>query len=483
MLKFIIIYNFLFYISNIQFVAFINLAGVAYRECLFEFEEQKKSFETLQFAIADLQKQLQKHENETRIQEKSLESVYNVFWKKLKVDFPSTPALEHEGYLWKKGSGFTKSWQKRYFICKNHKLAYYHNADDSDKPQGELPLLLTTIKPIVDSDRRFTFTIISTGKTYTLQALTKYDMDEWMAVIKNNIQYLLDHSDEKSEKSVQSKNDKVSDILALECNKHCADCGAECPTWCCINWGVCICINCSGIHRSFTPISKVRSLTLDRLDNYSKRALEALNNENANSILEANIGHNKIEPNCSKEEREEFIRRKYIKCKFVDDSKEVDILEAIRSKNAPAVLHALCLHRKQGKPMQTSGYTPLHLAASLGDPIICHIIATNMKTPDILDDAGWSPLSYATYYGHAEACECLIQNNCDPRLSKAAHPYQIAMSQNKTNLVAMFLPYWDGNPDTVPDQEFKPPVQTDIGVTQSVNQKYASLDILGTLQF
>lgn len=47
-------------------------------------------------------------------------------------------------------------------------------------------------------------------------------------------------------------------------NKTCADCQASDPVWGVINRGIMVCINCSGVHRSFgAHISKVRSIELD----------------------------------------------------------------------------------------------------------------------------------------------------------------------------------------------------------------------------
>lgn len=52
-----------------------------------------------------------------------------------------------------------------------------------------------------------------------------------------------------------------------ESNRFCADCGTEKPEWVSMNWGVILCIECSGIHRSMgVHISKVRSLLLDKWD-------------------------------------------------------------------------------------------------------------------------------------------------------------------------------------------------------------------------
>jgi recombinational DNA repair protein (RecF pathway) len=48
-------------------------------------------------------------------------------------------------------------------------------------------------------------------------------------------------------------------------NSSCADCGTEGADWVSINLGTFICLQCSGVHRSFgTHISQVRSVRLDK---------------------------------------------------------------------------------------------------------------------------------------------------------------------------------------------------------------------------
>lgn len=57
---------------------------------------------------------------------------------------------------------------------------------------------------------------------------------------------------------------RLAEILRQPDNKDCADCISRGPTWCAINWGIFVCITCSGIHRKMgVHISKVKSCTLD----------------------------------------------------------------------------------------------------------------------------------------------------------------------------------------------------------------------------
>ena len=56
----------------------------------------------------------------------------------------------------------------------------------------------------------------------------------------------------------------IYDILQVEGNSECVDCGEKNPKWASVNNGVFLCLKCAGVHRSFgMSISLTRSLQID----------------------------------------------------------------------------------------------------------------------------------------------------------------------------------------------------------------------------
>ncbi|XP_071707437.1 ADP-ribosylation factor GTPase-activating protein AGD3 [Rutidosis leptorrhynchoides] len=213
------------------------------------------------------------------------------------------------------GHGLLSRW-----LSSHHHHHHHHGGggvhDEKSVAHHTVNLLTSTIKVDADqSDLRFCFRIISPTKNYTLQAESTLDQMDWIEKITGVIASLLssqvperclsgspmgsshhrsasdsssfessdyDHHTAIEEYSSErltypnpgrlSRNShqlqpgpKPIDVLRRVCgNDKCADCGASDPDWACLNLGVLVCIECSGVHRNLgVHISKVRSLTLD----------------------------------------------------------------------------------------------------------------------------------------------------------------------------------------------------------------------------
>jgi len=268
-----------------------------------------------------------------------------------------------EGYLFKRTKNAFKTWNRRWFTIRNHRLFY------QKKNEGELTVAiddvrLCTTRLTDDSDRKNCFEIISVDKSFTLQAENEHVRDLWMDAIRNSIgaAFKSNINEEKSpqlkrkesssstvtekpsppvsnrcESSTTSSNiikpienisflegngnaDVITQIYRVPGNKQCADCGRPEPRWASFSLGIVLCIDCSGIHRSMgVHISKVRSLTLDQWEPEIIQVMTKLGNERVNEIYLSNYHGNQptISPTCTNEQRREFIRCKYKERKYV----------------------------------------------------------------------------------------------------------------------------------------------------------------------
>lgn len=65
-----------------------------------------------------------------------------------------------------------------------------------------------------------------------------------------------------------------NETMKISENQKCFDCQSRFPQWASASFGIFLCLNCSGKHRSYGPsISFVRSMTLDK---WTKEQLEIM---------------------------------------------------------------------------------------------------------------------------------------------------------------------------------------------------------------
>uniref|UniRef100_A0A672SPV3 Arf-GAP with coiled-coil, ANK repeat and PH domain-containing protein n=1 Tax=Sinocyclocheilus grahami TaxID=75366 RepID=A0A672SPV3_SINGR len=130
----------------------------------------------------------------------------------------------------------------------------------------------------------------------------------------------IDSASEPRERIVKGES-ILQRVQSLPGNEICCDCGQADPRWASINLGILLCIECSGIHRSLgVHCSKVRSLTLDTWEPELMKLMCELGNTVINQIYEGACeeqGLKKPGPNSSRQEKEAWIKAKYVERKFL----------------------------------------------------------------------------------------------------------------------------------------------------------------------
>ncbi|EHH16873.1 hypothetical protein EGK_12240, partial [Macaca mulatta] len=238
---------------------------------------------------------------------------------KLEYNVDAANGIVMEGYLFKRASNAFKTWNRRWFSIQNNQLVYQKKFKDNPTVVVE-DLRLCTVKHCEDIERRFCFEVVSPTKSCMLQADSEKLRQAWIKAVQTSIATAYREKGDESEKldkksspstgSLDSGSESKEKLLKgesalqrVQCipgNASCCDCGLADPRWASINLGITLCIECSGIHRSLgVHFSKVRSLTLDTWE------------------PELLKGIKKPQPG-QRQEKEAYIKAKYVERKFVD---------------------------------------------------------------------------------------------------------------------------------------------------------------------
>ncbi|XP_029470934.1 arf-GAP with coiled-coil, ANK repeat and PH domain-containing protein 2 isoform X2 [Rhinatrema bivittatum] len=260
---------------------------------------------------------------------------------RLEYNVDAANGIVMEGYLFKRASNAFKTWNRRWFSIQNNQLVYQKKFKDNPTVVVE-DLRLCTVKHCEDIERRFCFEVVSPTKSCILQADSEKLRQAWIKAVQTSIATAYREKGTESEKTDRKSTPSTgsveygsevkeklvkgeSALQRVQCiagNTNCCDCGLADPRWASINLGITLCIECSGIHRSLgVHFSKVRSLTLDTWEPELLKLMCELGNDVINGIYEARLQRmdvKKPQHGSQRQEKEAYIKAKYVEKKFVD---------------------------------------------------------------------------------------------------------------------------------------------------------------------
>lgn len=302
-----------------------------------------------------------------------------------------------EGYLFKRGQNAFRTWNRRWFYLDANKLCYVkRNGEDVTIIEDDLRICL--VRPLNDIDRRFCFEVISPTKSHILQADSEALHRLWMTSLQQSISSAfhevvepepsgsstgaaIQWEDSDTEEAQDSKTRQrgaagqqrsAAQILHIPGNELCCDCSHPDPQWASINFGITLCIECGGIHRSLgVHISKVRSIQLDAWEPELLKVMAELGNNIVNKILEGRKPAGptalpqKPGPEATRPEREAWIVSKYREKLFVDR----DIFKAEEFRDSEAWTVKRLRRRARSQQQRHSGRNEKLPGASKEDKV------------------------------------------------------------------------------------------------------------------
>uniref|UniRef100_A0A8C9ZFU1 Arf-GAP with coiled-coil, ANK repeat and PH domain-containing protein n=1 Tax=Sander lucioperca TaxID=283035 RepID=A0A8C9ZFU1_SANLU len=437
---------------------------------------------------------------------------------KLEFNVDATNGVVMEGYLFKRASNAFKTWNRRWFSIQNSQLVYQKKLKDSLTVVVE-DLRLCSVKLCEDNERRFCFEVVSPTKSCMLQAESEKLRQAWIQTVQASIasaykDIRLDRTASPSTSSIDSASEPrergeradkgvrgggeslLQRVQSLPGNELCCDCGQTAPCWASINLGVLLCIECSGIHRSLgVHCSKVRSLTLDSWEPELLKLMCELGNTVINHIYEGaceELGVKKPGPSNSRQEKEAWIKSKYVEKRFLKKISGSEALVEGERKSRPWTVKKCRRHnssvrvpnkaRRKYHRYEPGSASPANLSAGqcreitflYGEVEIEQEVSSDPEDPRELhpgallhrssrlhnlplmaealahgadvhaaseEEEGRTPLIQAVVGGSLIACEFLLQNGADvnQRDMRGRGPLHHATYLGHTGQVCLFL--------------------------------------------
>ncbi|XP_014362975.2 arfGAP with SH3 domain, ANK repeat and PH domain-containing protein isoform X1 [Papilio machaon] len=426
------------------------------------FQDGLKTIEHFGVYVADLSSQLQRIRQQQDDERRGLLELRNMLRAAAPPDREVTSSVggyslhqlqgdkQHgvtrSGYLLKKSEGKVRRvWQKRRCrVAAEGYLDIFHA--DENKPPARVNLLTCQIK--VASDDKRAFDLVSYNRTYHFQADDENEQRAWTSVLVNCKEGALlrefhqqageggggGETDGERHSLVDLQRAIIRAVRSLPGNHVCADCGStNDPTWLSTNFGIIVCIECSGSHRELgVHISRIQSLTLDKLSTAQLLLARHMGNQLFNDVMENTLDErDKLTPESTMEERLRFIREKYVyrvwALRTCRDAAErlSEVQHAVNNAQLHNLLQAYAEGADLAAPLPCSdgGETALHLAISreLGDGSCLHIVDFLIQNggSQLLDKAttsGMTALHLCAMFDRTEPMKLLLKAGADVTL-------------------------------------------------------------------
>eukprot|EP00300_Choanocystis_sp_HF-7_P017524 c19756_g1_i2.p1 GENE.c19756_g1_i2~~c19756_g1_i2.p1 ORF type:complete len:788 (-),score=179.52 c19756_g1_i2:118-2241(-) len=330
-----------------------------------------------------------------------------------------------QGYLFKHTSH--GAWKRRWFIVQKGDLEYSkHGAEDA---RWSKTLLNCSVRQVSSKDSainpQYCFEIVAPPplRCFQLQATSTASRLMWMNAITHNIAYAIENQSMPSPRlAIQNmvadnvaKRSRWRDLLQINGNSKCVDCGAAAPEWVSINLGVCMCIACSGVHRSLgAHISKVRSLVLDDFEPGVFEMPELIGNDRFNSIAFANNPPPLPTESATRQEMEAFLRRKYVSREWFAPLRDASHAwpEAVKCGDPCRVLLSLLVDPQTvAHTRDARGSNALHLAITHQLEAMAVLLVLNLPDVNTPNAEGSTPLHLACQHNLLSIAALLLKRD------------------------------------------------------------------------
>ena len=259
------------------------------------FSISNKEIEEVQSLLLSLTNQIQETDKTTPKQQQNEKKHLLNRRLSIMIEEGTHNGLEKEGYIqmrMDRQERIKESWKHRWLVIRDGHLLCFKRWKSS-KPKFSIDMRFISVKSeFCFESSLHLLKVISPEIQMYFKPATFEEFLSWKEVLENAVRncfikkkltsvdarshsddtnpLLLDinSSNDDDQNIKNDKNDGLSLLFRL-CkiapeNSFCADCSAANPDWACLNIGILICHDCSGIHRSLgVHISKVRSVVLD----------------------------------------------------------------------------------------------------------------------------------------------------------------------------------------------------------------------------